>query len=136
MQGDLHGRVPEAGLGTGRNFRHYHESVELAGVVPGDACGKEPLKKAGQARCRIEPLHDDAGVTRPRDANRQDWLVSTLRGRVMPDEFQRMARVQFGRVLKPAAGSNCPGRSIQVQEAKAAPGFFRAFDRQGLWGTV
>ena len=32
LLGDLRGKVLEAGVGTGRNFQHYHESVELTGV--------------------------------------------------------------------------------------------------------
>lgn len=33
LLGDLRGKVLEAGVGTGRNFQHYHKSVELTGPI-------------------------------------------------------------------------------------------------------
>ena len=101
LLGDLRGKVLEAGVGTGRNFRHYHESVELTGVDLSDVMLKKAARKARKARCRIELLHDDASVMRQVESNRYDWIISTFLCCVMPDEFQPMALEQFGRVLKP-----------------------------------
>jgi len=101
LLGDLRGKVLEAGVGTGRNFRHYHESVELTGVDLSDVMLKKAARKAGKAGCRIELLHDDASVMRLVESNRYDWIISTFLCCVMPDEFQPMALEQFGRVLKP-----------------------------------
>ena len=98
---ELRGRVLEAGVGTGRNFRHYHESVELTGVDLSDVMLRKAARKAARARCKIELLHDDASVMRHVDSNRYDWVISTFLCCVMPDEFQPMALEQFGRVLKP-----------------------------------
>jgi ubiquinone/menaquinone biosynthesis C-methylase UbiE len=98
--GDLRGRVLEVGVGTGRNFRHYHESVELTGVDLSDVMLKKAAKMVRQASCRIELLHDDASVMRLVDSNRYDWIISTFLCCVMPDELQPMALEQFGRVLK------------------------------------
>jgi ubiquinone/menaquinone biosynthesis C-methylase UbiE len=101
LLGDLRGKVLEAGVGTGRNFRHYHESVELTGVDLSDVMLKKAARKARRAHCKIELLHDDASLMQQVGSNQYDWIVSTFLCCVMPDEFQPMALEQFGRVLKP-----------------------------------
>jgi len=85
-------------VGTGRNFQHYHESVELTGADLSDVM---PRKAARKAKCKIELLHDDASIMHQVDSNQYDWIVSTFLCCVMPDEFQPMALEQFSRVLKP-----------------------------------
>ena len=101
LLGDLRGRVLEAGVGTGRNFRHYHESVELTGVDLSDVMLRKARKKAKEASCTIQLLHDDASVMRLVQSDYYDWIISTFLCCVMPDEFQPAALAQFGRVLKP-----------------------------------
>jgi len=101
LLGDLRGRVLEAGVGTGRNFQHYHESIELTAVDLSDVMLRKAAKKAKKAKCKIELLHDDASVMRLVDSNHYDWIISTFLCCVMPDEFQPMALEQFSRVLKP-----------------------------------
>ena len=101
LLGDLRGRVLEAGVGTGRNFQHYHESVELTGVDLSDVMLRKATNKASKASCKIELLHDDASIMRQVDTNHYDWVISTFLCCVMPDEFQPMALDQFSRVLKP-----------------------------------
>lgn len=101
LLGDLRGRVLEAGVGTGRNFQYYHESVEVTGIDLSDVMLKKAAKKARLANCRIELLHDDASVMHLVDSNHYDWIISTFLCCVMPDELQPMAVEQFGRVLKP-----------------------------------
>jgi ubiquinone/menaquinone biosynthesis C-methylase UbiE len=98
---DLRGKVLEAGVGTGRNFQHYHESVKLTGVDLSDVMLRKAAKKARKANCKIELLHDDASVMRLVDSNQFDWIISTFLCCVMPDKFQPMALEQFSRVLKP-----------------------------------
>lgn len=101
LLGDLRGKVLEAGVGTGRNFKHYHESVELTGVDLSDVMLRKAAKKVKKAHCKIQLLHDDASVMRLVDSNQYDWIISTFLCCVMPDEFQPMALEQFSRVLKP-----------------------------------
>ena len=101
LLGDLRGKVLEAGVGTGRNFQHYHESVELTGVDLSEVMLRKATRKAKKARCEIELLHDDASVMHLVDSNQYDWIISTFLCCVMPDEFQPMALEQFSRVLKP-----------------------------------
>ena len=101
LLGDLSGNVLEAGVGTGRNFKHYHESVQLTGIDLSDVMLKKATRKAKKASCKIELLHDDASVMRHVDSKQYDWVISTFLCCVMPDEFQPMALEQFSRVLKP-----------------------------------
>ena len=101
LLGDLRGKVLEAGVGTGRNFRHYNERVELTGVDLSDVMLRKAARKARKADCKIELLHDDASVMRQVESNQYDWIISTFLCCVMPDEFQPATLEQFGRVLKP-----------------------------------
>ncbi len=101
LLGDLRGKVLETGVGTGRNFKHYHESVELTGIDLSDVMLRKATKKANKANCRIELLHDDASTMNLVESNQYDWVISTFLCCVMPNEFQPMAFEQFGRVLKP-----------------------------------
>lgn len=101
LLGNLRGKVLEAGVGTGRNFQHYHESVELTGVDLSEIMLKKAARWARKAKCTIELVHDDASVMHEVGSNRYDWVISTFLCCVMPDEFQLAALKQFGRVLKP-----------------------------------
>lgn len=101
LLGNLRGRVLEAGVGTGRNFPHYHQSVALTGLDLSDVMLRKAGRRARKASCRIELLHDDASVMRLVESNHYDWVISTFLCCVMPDEFQPLALEQFGRILKP-----------------------------------
>jgi len=102
LLGDLRGKVLEAGVGTGKNFQHYHDSVELTGIDLSDVMLRKSAKKAKRANCKIRLLHDDASIMHLVDSNQYDWIISTFLCCVMPDKFQPMALQQFSRVLKPA----------------------------------
>ena len=99
--GELRGKVLEAGVGTGRNFQHYHKSVELTGVDLSDVMLRKAEKKARKADCKIKLIHDDASVMSHIDSNQYDWVISTFLCCVMPNEFQPNTLMQFSRVLKP-----------------------------------
>jgi ubiquinone/menaquinone biosynthesis C-methylase UbiE len=101
LLGDLRGKVLEAGVGTGRNFQYYHQSVELTGVDLSDVMLRKAAKKAKTANCSVGLVHDDASIMSLVDSNQYDWVISTFLCCVMPDELQAMAIEQFGRVLKP-----------------------------------
>ena len=101
LLGDLRGKVLEAGVGTGKNFPHYHESVELTGIDLSDVMLRKSARQAKKAKCKIRLLHDDASIMNRVDSNQYDWVISTFLCCVMPDEFQPMALEQFSRVLKP-----------------------------------
>jgi ubiquinone/menaquinone biosynthesis C-methylase UbiE len=101
LLGDLRGKVLEAGVGTGRNFKYYHKSVQLTGIDLSNVMLRKAAKKAEKAHCKIDLLHDDASMMRMVNSNEFDWIISTFLCCVMPDEFQPMALEQFGRILKP-----------------------------------
>lgn len=101
LLGGLRGKVLEAGVGTGRNFQYYHESVELTGVDLSDVMLRKATKRKNKASCKINLIHDDASVMQHVDSDQYDWVISTFLCCVMPDEFQPMALEQFARVLKP-----------------------------------
>ncbi len=98
---DIRGRVLEAGVGTGRNLRHYHETVELVGLDLSERMLRKARRRAKSSQCRIELIHEDATTMKSVDANQFDWVVSTFMCCVMPDELQEAAIDQFSRVLKP-----------------------------------
>jgi len=98
--GDLRGKILEAGVGTGKNLEFYHEDVELTGIeLSKDMLSKAEKRIAG-ARCKVKLLNEDATVMRSIDSDQFDWIFSTFMCCVMPDEIQDLAIEQFGRVLK------------------------------------
>lgn len=98
---DIHGEVLEAGVGTGRNLKYYHEDVRLTGVDLSPAMLKRAQKRAGDARCQVTLKQDDATMLPSIPSNHFDWVFSTFICCVMPDHLQPLAVAQFVRVLKP-----------------------------------
>ena len=99
--GDLRGKILEAGVGTGRNLEFYHENVELTGIELSKKMLGKAEKRKTKARCKVSLVHEDATVMQSIDSNQFDWIISTFMCCVMPDEIQKLAIEQFGRVLKP-----------------------------------
>jgi ubiquinone/menaquinone biosynthesis C-methylase UbiE len=98
---DVRGRVLEAGVGTGKNLRFYHESVDLLGLELSEAMLRKARKRAAPLRGKIELTVEDATIMRSVPPDHFDWVFSTFMCCVMPDEIQDRAIAQFGRVLKP-----------------------------------
>lgn len=98
---DVRGNVLEAGVGTGRNLKHYHDSVELVCVDISDVMIRKARKRAEKAQCSVKIIHEDASIMGSVDSNQFDWIISTFLCCVMPDELQEFAIEQFARVLKP-----------------------------------
>jgi demethylmenaquinone methyltransferase/2-methoxy-6-polyprenyl-1,4-benzoquinol methylase len=98
---DIRGTVLETGVGTGRNLRHYHHTVELVGVELSERMLEKARKRTKTCQCEIELIHEDATIMKTVDANQFDWVFSTFMCCVMPDDLQELAIEQFGRVLKP-----------------------------------
>lgn len=98
---DIRGQVLEAGVGTGRNLKHYHHSVNLVGLDLSDRMLRKARKRAKTAQCKTELIHEDATIMKSLAANQFDWVFSTFMCCVMPDDLQELAIEQFGRVLKP-----------------------------------
>lgn len=98
---DVRGKVLEAGVGTGRNLKHYHSSVELVGIELSEKMIRKAKKRAESSTCKIELIHEDATIMQSVDSNQFDWVFSTFMCCVMPADLQPLAIEQFGRVLKP-----------------------------------
>lgn len=100
LVGDLRGKVLEAGVGTGKNLEFYHEDVELVGIELSRQMLSKAEKRKIKASCKVRLINEDATVMHSIDSNQFDWVFSTFMCCVMPDEIQKHAIEQFGRVLK------------------------------------
>ena len=98
---DVSGKTLELGVGTGRNLAHYHSDVRLTALDLSRAMLNKAKKRAREANCEVELIHDDATEMRSVPSGQYDWLISTFMCCVMPDELQPLAVRQFERVLKP-----------------------------------
>ncbi len=98
--GDLRGKILEAGVGTGRNLEFYHDDVELVGIELSRKMLSKAEKRKTKVRCNVSLVHEDATIMQSIDSNQFDWIFSTFMCCVMPDEIQKLAIEQFGRVLK------------------------------------
>ncbi len=101
LLGDIRGDVLEAGVGTGRNLKYYHSSVNLVGIELSQIMLRKAEKRANKASCKTKFLHEDATVMKSIPSNSFDWIIATFLCCVMPDNLQTLAIEQFCRVLKP-----------------------------------
>jgi len=101
LLGDIRGNVLEAGVGTGRNFQHYHPDVNLTGIDLSSAMLNKAGKRAASASCHCDLRLEDVTQMKSIPSNHFDWIVSFFLCCVMPDHLQPLAVRQFERVLKP-----------------------------------
>lgn len=97
----VRGKVLEAGVGTGHNFKHYHHSVNLVGIDLSKGMLKKAKKKSLKAAANIKLYHEDATTMKSIPSNHFDFLTSTFLCCVLPIHLQPKAIEQFERVLKP-----------------------------------
>lgn len=100
LAGDLRGKVLEAGVGTGRNLKYYHEDIDLTGIELSKHMLHKAHSRIKNAACKVTLIHDDATIMQSIESDQFDWVFSTFMCCVMPDEIQKLAIKQFGRVLK------------------------------------
>ncbi len=100
LVGDLRGKILEVGVGTGRNLETCNEDVELVGIELSKQMLSKAEKRVKKARCKVRLIHEDATAMQSIDSHQFDWIFSTFMCCVMPDEIQKLAIEQFGRVLK------------------------------------
>jgi ubiquinone/menaquinone biosynthesis C-methylase UbiE len=100
LVGDLRGKILETGIGTGRNLEFYHQDVELVGIDLNKHMLHKAENRIKQSKCKTRLIHEDATVMQSIDSDQFDWVFSTFMCCVMPDEIQKLAIEQFGRVLK------------------------------------
>lgn len=98
---ELRGSVLEAGVGTGRNLRHYHPDVCLTGIDLSPGMLSFARKRAEKAACDTTLLCRDATQLAHIPSDHYDWYISTFMYCVMPDHLQPLAIREMTRVLKP-----------------------------------
>lgn len=98
---DIHGSVLEAGVGTGRNLKHYSSDVDLTGIDLSAEMLERAAKRSKYAACNVNLYHEDATIMRSIPSDHFDWVFSTFLCCVMPDNLQPIAIKQFERILKP-----------------------------------
>lgn len=98
---DLNGTVLEAGVGTGRNLRHYPREVRVTGIDLSPGMLSKAKKRTKQSVCDVTLLHNDATRLSDVAACQFDWYIATFLYCVLPDELQPLALSEMVRVLKP-----------------------------------
>ncbi len=98
---DVAQKVLEAGVGTGRNLRHYAPGVELTGIDLSSKMLAKARRRSRNAACAVELIREDATALTSCPESHFDWVVSFFLCCVMPDALQPLAVRQFERVLKP-----------------------------------
>ncbi len=99
--GDMRGKVLEAGVGTGRNLRYYHSSVDLTAIDLSQGMLDRAKKRLREAQCRVTLVQEDVCTMESVPSDCFEWIVATFLCCVLPDELQPLAIDQFARVLRP-----------------------------------
>ncbi|MEJ2182705.1 MAG: class I SAM-dependent methyltransferase [Nitrospirota bacterium] len=101
LVGDVRGRVLEAGVGTGRNLRHYPPEAELTALDLSPAMLRKAAGRVREARCPVHFLRGDACMMDEVPSDAYDWVVATFLCCVLPRELQPAAVGELARVLRP-----------------------------------
>jgi len=101
LLGDVQGMVLEAGVGTGRNLRHYPKAANVTAVDLSPSMIKIARRRANKAACEVTLLRQDATQLSALPSNHFDWYIATFLFCVLPDRLQPAALGQMIRVLKP-----------------------------------
>ncbi len=98
---DVRGQVLEAGVGTGRNLRHYPSEAAVTAIDCSPAMLRRAAKRGQRAACRAVLREEDVTTMATVPSNHFDWLIATFLCCVLPDHLQPLALAQFERILKP-----------------------------------
>jgi ubiquinone/menaquinone biosynthesis C-methylase UbiE len=98
---DIRGKVLEAGVGTGRNLKHYSASVNLTAIDLSPAMLKKASRRCSDAKCTVQLVHEDASCMDSSRSKTYDWIVATFLCCVLPEELQGPTLSEFALVLKP-----------------------------------
>ena len=98
---EVSGTVLEAGVGTGRNLRHYPTEANLTAFDLSPSMVRIATKRARNAACRVSVLCRDATRLPCLPSNHFDWYIATFLFCVLPDPLQPLALAEMVRVLKP-----------------------------------
>ncbi|PIR52518.1 class I SAM-dependent methyltransferase [Candidatus Peregrinibacteria bacterium CG10_big_fil_rev_8_21_14_0_10_49_10] len=98
---NVEGEVLEAGVGTGRNLKHYPTAAHVTGVDLSPEMLRVAKKRARKSACSVTLLQQDALHLSDLPSNHFDWYIATFLYCVLPDELQPRALEEMIRVLKP-----------------------------------
>ena len=98
---DVSGEVLEAGIGTGRNLKHYLPRVNLTAMDFSPTMLRKASKRCAKASCKVQFVHEDASRMDSIPSKRYDWIVAFFLCCVLPRDLQDQAVSEFARVLKP-----------------------------------
>jgi demethylmenaquinone methyltransferase/2-methoxy-6-polyprenyl-1,4-benzoquinol methylase len=99
--GNLRGEVLEAGIGTGRNLKYYHNDVNLTALDLNTFMLKRAMKRARDVRCRVTFVQEDVCHMESVPSGHFDWVLAAFLCCVVPEELQHQVVRQVARVLKP-----------------------------------
>jgi demethylmenaquinone methyltransferase/2-methoxy-6-polyprenyl-1,4-benzoquinol methylase len=98
---EVGGTVVEAGVGTGRNLRHYSSEANVTAFDLSPSMVRIASKRAKKAACQVSVRCLDATRAPGLPSNHFDWYISTFMFCVLPDPLQPLALAEMVRVLKP-----------------------------------
>lgn len=101
LVGDLSGAVLEAGVGTGRNLRHYPPEADVTAFDLSPGMVRVAARRATRAACTVRLLCRDATRLADLPSERFDWYVATFLFCVLPEPLHGAALGEMVRVLKP-----------------------------------
>lgn len=120
----LHGRLLDAGAGTGRNIAHYPAGSDVVAVDLSPAMLERARRRAGRADVRVRLVAMDLAALDFGDGE-FDCAVASFVFCTMPPDTRRSALREIGRVVKPG------GRIRIVEYAPPRSAFRRGLAR--LW---
>lgn len=95
------GVVLEAGVGTGRNLRHYSQEANVTAFDLSPSMLRISGRRAKKASCQVTLLCQDATRLSALPSNHFDWYIATFLYCVLPERLQPAAIGQMIHVLKP-----------------------------------
>ena len=98
---EVRGTVVEAGVGTGRNLRHYPPQATVTAFDLSPGMVRIASKRAKKAACQVSLHCLDATRALSLPSNHFDWYISTFMYCVLPDHLQPLALAEMVRILKP-----------------------------------
>lgn len=98
---DVQGAVLEAGVGTGRNLKHYLSTAHVTAIDLSPEMLTIAKRRSKEATCSVTLLQQDALHLQDLPSDHFDWYIATFLYCVLPDEPQPRALEEMIRVLKP-----------------------------------
>ena len=99
---NLRGKILDAGCGTGRNFKHYHQKAKVIGVDISQKMLTTARKRADESRAFIKLEKMDLTGLDFKN-NSFDFIIATFVLCTMPKKYEQKALKELVRVARPKA---------------------------------